>query len=80
MNWQGNSETDGLAILRPGWTESDARLTVRYGGRQLQTELIRGRTLLWSGNWQPEVRLDGELLEATSPWNNVCWVSDDDAD
>jgi hypothetical protein len=80
MNWQGNSETDGLAILRPGWTESDARLTVRYGGRQLQTELIRGRTLLWSGNWQPEVRLDGELLEATSSWKNVCWVSDDDAD
>ncbi|HUY31838.1 MAG TPA: hypothetical protein VMV69_03590 [Pirellulales bacterium] len=78
--WQGNSETAGLAVLRPGWTESDARLTVDYGQRQLRTELIRGRALLWSGNWQPEVRLDGELLEPTSRWNNVCWVSDDDAD
>jgi len=77
---QGNSEAAGLAILQPGWTESDARLTVHYGKRQLQTELIRGRTLLWSGNWQPEVRLDGEILEATSSWENVCWVSDDDAD
>jgi len=78
--WQGNSETAGLAVLRPGWTGSDARLTVRYGERQLQTELICGRTLLWSGNWQPEVRLNGEVLQAASSWKNVCWVSDDDAD
>ena len=77
---QGNSETAGLAVLRPGWTESDARLTVNYGERQLRTELTRGSTLLWSGDWQPEVRLDGELLAPTSSWKNVCWVSDDDAD
>ncbi len=78
--WQGNSEAAGMAVLRPGWAESDARLTVNYGERRLRTELARGRALLWSGDWQPELRLDGELLEPTSPWKNVCWVSDDDAD
>jgi hypothetical protein len=69
-----------MAVLRPGWGACDARLTVDYSSHRLRTELVRGRTTLWSGDWQPEVRLDGELLEPASRWENLCWVSDDDAD
>jgi hypothetical protein len=77
---QGNCEVAGMAVLRPGWGQSDLRLTVDYSQPRLRTELVRGRTSLWSGDWQPEIQLDGERLESVSPWENVCWVSDDDAD
>jgi hypothetical protein len=69
-----------MAVLRPGWGDCDARLTVDYSAKRLRAELIRGRATLWSGDWQPEVRLDGELRTPASRWENVCWVSDDDAD
>ena len=36
--------------------------------------------VLWSGEWDFEVRRDGVLLAPTSEWVEVCWDSDDDAD
>ena len=56
------------------------QLVVAYGGDRLQAELQAGGTTLWSGGWNPTLTLDGRRAEFSSPWREVCWVSDDDGD
>lgn len=73
------SEAAGLAILRPSWATSD-RLVVDYRGGDLRCELVAGGDVLLSGACGLALSLDGVSLTQEAAWEQVCWVSDDDAD
>jgi hypothetical protein len=46
----------------------------------LETELINGGRILWSGVSQATVEVNGAVLQPHSEWEEVCWFSDDDVD
>jgi hypothetical protein len=75
-----HSEWAATAVLRPDWSPTAPRLTVLYPDATCRMELSCGKDVLWSGVWTLNVQLDGEPLLPASPWDAVCWVSDDDAD
>lgn len=72
-------EATSLAVLRPASSPRDM-LAVDYRGRELRSELTCGGQVLWSGRCNPRIALDGVELSPASDWENLCWVSDDDAD
>ncbi|MGQ9574574.1 MAG: hypothetical protein ACUVUC_04595 [Thermoguttaceae bacterium] len=75
-----HSRRAGVALLRPGSSRSDPRVTVAYWDASVQIELGVGRDVLWSGPWELEIRSAGGPLEARSPWEPVCWISDAQVD
>lgn len=72
-------EATSLAVLRPASSRRDM-LAVDYRGRELRSELTCGGQVIWSGRCNPRIALDGVELSPASDWENLCWVSDDDAD
>jgi hypothetical protein len=75
-----HSEWAELSILRPEWSRNGPRLTIAYGGETMQAELEVGGEVLFSGDWSFELTLDGKPLTPTCEWEEICWMSDDDAD
>ncbi len=67
-------------MLRVGRAPGDPRLAVVYPGREVATELVLGREILWSGNWQWEVRRDGQAVEPQGSWEETCWYTDAEVD
>lgn len=52
-------------------------LSVEYSGREVRTELVCGKQILWSGPWEIEIRANGRRIQASSRWEEVCWLSDE---
>ena len=75
-----HSEAAQLGILRPTWQRSSPRLAISYRGPELLTELSVGRSMLWSGPWALELHVNGDARQVVSDWEELCWVSDADAD
>ncbi|MEO8495136.1 MAG: hypothetical protein ABI614_08700 [Planctomycetota bacterium] len=75
-----NSEWGELAVLRRGWDRAGDQLMVRYANRELQLELNCGGETVFSGVCNPELRVDGTLLELEQDWEELCWHSDKDLD
>ena len=75
-----HSEWAATAVLRRDWTAGSPRLTVFYPGRSVELELAAGGEVLGAGEWQIEVRRDGQLLPTASDWQQTCWVGDADVD
>lgn len=75
-----NSEWAELAVLRRGWDRSGDQLAVRYSNREFRLELNCGSETVFSGVCNPELRVDGKLLEMDQDWEEVCWQSDNDLD
>lgn len=76
-----HSEWSSSAVLRPNWSAGDPRLTALYDGRgDIDVELSCGKNVVFSGPWQWEVSVAGKTLEPLSDWEEICWVSDADAD
>jgi hypothetical protein len=69
-----------LAVLQPGWQRGGPKLTVAYSDSSARLELEIAGRLIWSGAWQFELHWRGKAVTIESPWEEVCWVSDDDAD
>ncbi len=67
-------------VLRPDWSRLGPRLTVLFPSQEVHMELECKGDVLWSGRWELEVRRDGEPAAPKSDWEEVCWVSDEDAD
>jgi len=74
------SETAGLAMLRPSWSRSSEQLWVAYSGSDVRIEMASGRDRLLSGVWAAEVRLGGRTLTPRGNWEQTCWNSDEDVD
>lgn len=75
-----NSEWGELAVLRRGWDRSGDQLMVRYANREMRLELNSGSETVFSGLCNPELRIDGQLLELVQDWEEVCWHCDRDLD
>jgi hypothetical protein len=75
-----NSEWAGAAVLRPIWSRKSERLTVFYNDAATQIELACGKDLLFSGEWQLDIRADGKRLEPKASWDELCWIADEDVD
>lgn len=75
-----NSSWAAVAVLQPGWGHDEPKLALSYEKPDFRMELSQQAELLLGGNWTPEVRLGGELLEPESTWQEMCWVSDKDVD
>ena len=69
-----------VAILQPTWGLSEPKLTTSFRGQDFRIELSQQKEMLLAGTWTPEVRLDGECLQAESDWQDLCWVTDRDVD
>lgn len=74
------SDRAELGVLRSDWTRDHALLTATYSDLTVNCELHVAGDTLWSGVWGLDVRVDGVPRPIDSPWDNVCWVSDDDVD
>jgi len=75
-----HSEWAATAVLRPQWARTGERLTVVYPGQSLQLELACAKDVIFSGDWDLEVRVDGKRAAPSSDWDEVCWISDEDVD
>ena len=75
-----NAEWAAAAVLRRDWSRTGQRLTVAYPDQVVMMELSCGRDVVFSGPWQLELSLDGELVPPETEWEQVCWVSDEDVD
>jgi hypothetical protein len=69
-----------LAVLQPGWQRGGPKLTLAYSEGSARIELEIAGELIWSGAWQFELEWQGKAVTIDSPWEEVCWVSDEDAD
>ena len=75
-----HSAWGAVGVLRSGWSRDDSRLVTVYDGHRCRVEVECRRNILFSGEWELAVRRDGQLLETTSAWEDLCWVSDKDVD
>lgn len=75
-----HSEWSEIAVMRPTWSASSPRLTVAYGGPEVQAELELAGELLWSGEWNAKVCANGAPLEPDGDWEEVCWLTNDAVD
>lgn len=75
-----HSEWAATALLRPSWESSAPRLSVLYPDASCRMELAIGKDVLWSGEWEFDVRIDGAAMSPKGEWAETCWVSDEDAD
>ncbi len=73
-------EPGGIAVLRSSWRRTSPQLAINHAALPLASELTVGKECLWSGQHEVEVRIDGHLLTARHPWDQICWESDDDID
>lgn len=75
-----HSEWAATAVLRSQWSRGGERLTVVYPDRSVRVELACGSDVLFSGEWELQVRVDGEPLRPDSDWEELCWFSDKEVD
>jgi hypothetical protein len=74
------SESAGVAVLRPDWSRTAPRLAVAYGSRQVMLELNAGGQCLWSGEWGLQVRFNGRPREVLGNWESIAWEREDGCD
>ncbi len=73
-------EWAAAALMRSDWSLESLRLSILFPRENVRMELEANERVLWSGNWDFEVRRDGTPLKPISEWVEVCWISDDSGD
>ena len=74
-----HSEWAQASLLRGDWSRAAASFAVLWHEPTPRVEFSLGSEVIASGEWRTEIRRDGVLLPFERPWEEVCWVSDDDA-
>lgn len=69
-----------VAVLRPDWSPRREHFALAIDRPAMRSELGVAGHVLWQGEWTTRIRCDGELLEPTSGWSELCWVTDEDVD
>ncbi len=76
-----HSEWACMAFLHPDWTAKKPRLDIDYSSHATKLELNTAGTTVFSADWVPEFRVNGnELSPSDDGWEAVCWYSDFDVD
>jgi hypothetical protein len=73
------SDESRLACLRSDWSGEPSSILVSYHVRFPRLEASLAGRVVFAGDWEIEVRLDGREVEP-GEWTCVCWHSDDDGD
>jgi len=73
-------EWSGLAVMRTNWDRRAAAVAVDYSSPDLRIEVWTGSQRLFSGVWQVNVSVDGNVLSPAGCWEQTCWFSDQDID
>ncbi len=74
-----HSEWSQASLLRGDWSRNAASLAILWNEPTPTMEFSLGAEVIASGDWHTEIRRDGEPLSLDKPWEEVCWVSDDEA-
>lgn len=69
-----------LGILRTRWAAPAVQTTADFAGQQVWLDVSSGNQPLLHGHWQTEIKVDGQVLQPTGSWSEVCWNSDPDCD
>ena len=75
-----HSEWSEVAVLQPEWSPKCPRLIVTFDNSRVRAELSNRGEVIFSGLWEPKIRVDGQPLEVVSDWEVNCWFSDFDVD
>jgi hypothetical protein len=67
-------------VLRTEWSRAEPRLVAVWPDQSVRLEFECHSEVLWSGHWDLDVIHGDRRLEPEGPWEEVCWVSDDDVD
>ena len=74
------SDRSRSACLRGDWSPDANSLSVLHHGQFPNVELAARGQLLFSGQWEIELRVANSSVGIFGPWTCSCWYSDDDAD
>ncbi len=74
------SDRSRSACLRGDWSPNANSLSVLHHGQFPSVELATRGALLFSGQWEIELRIANESIGIFGPWTCSCWYSDDEAD
>lgn len=74
------SEWAAAALMRSDWSLGSIRQSILFPRENVRMELEANERVLWSGDWDFEVRRDGTLLRPVSEWAEVCWTTDESGD
>jgi hypothetical protein len=67
-----------VACMLPEWDVRRGRMFVRYRGREIDFELLAGKSVLISGALETEVRVNDKVLHGDDTWEVACEYTDDD--
>jgi hypothetical protein len=73
-----HSEWAQSSLLRSNWSRSATSLAVLWNDPALHVELSIGNEVLALGRWRTEIRCNGDEVPAHAPWEEVCWITDED--
>ena len=73
-------EDGAIAVLRRNWNRGDERLAVLFAGQTCEIELVASGQVAASGAWRFEIAQQGQQLQPVSPWESICWYTDDEVD
>ncbi len=71
------SEWAKLAILRTRWKRKSDKLAVDFGQRDVRIELENKDSWLL-GNIETQITADGQKIELSDSWEEICWQSDEE--
>ena len=74
------SEWAAVGILRADWSPGSAMLLTVHRDSHVVAELNLAEQVVFSGNVDPRVEVDGRDLALEGEWEQTCWQSDDDVD
>ncbi len=74
------SEWSEACVMRSSWSRRSPQFSCLFNDCRLRSELTAGGRLLWSGDSEPRLRVDGSELAKRSDWTELCWFTDDDVD
>jgi hypothetical protein len=68
-----NSDWAGISVLADGWSQSDARLAVKYIDKDVTLDLSVDNQPLLAGVWSFQATCDGQPLTGAGEWEQSCW-------
>ena len=74
------SDWSELAVLQTDWSPKEPRLTIAHSQSNLRSEFSIGEEIVFAGEVQREIKINGQLAQVANKWECVCWFSDDDVD
>lgn len=70
-----NSEWAGVTIMADGWSQSAARCAINTATDSPHIEIGAGGTKLLFGDWTFSTCCDGQEVDITGDWEQLCWES-----